>query len=101
LRATVRQYDSVCRVAAEEFAILLPDCDTKGAYAASRRIGNALAENIGQRDACPRVRLAFGVASFPGNGKSPNVLFDAALPKEPFYDDREEMKAARQAAFSK
>ena len=60
LRGTLRESDTVCRIGAASFAVVLEDTSEAGAVWAAERLRAAL---VRQRDAL--VRLAAGVAAYP------------------------------------
>ena len=60
LRDTLRESDTVCRIGADSFAVVLEDTSEAGAVWAAERLRTAL---VRQRDAL--VRLAAGVAAYP------------------------------------
>jgi len=60
LRDTLRESDTVCRIGAGSFAVVLEDTSEAGAVWAAERLRTAL---VRQRDAL--VRLAAGVAAYP------------------------------------
>jgi diguanylate cyclase (GGDEF)-like protein len=60
LRDTLRESDTVCRLAATTFGVILEDTSEAGGVWAAERLRTAL---VRQRDAL--VRLAAGVAAYP------------------------------------
>lgn len=76
LRETFREADVPCRYAGDEFTVILPDTDARGALAAS----NGLLDRI-RADGflCDHaVTLSIGVAVYPEIAGTPEQLFEAA-----------------------
>jgi diguanylate cyclase (GGDEF)-like protein len=76
LRATNRRIDLPARVGGEEFAVLLPDSDERGAYVAAERMRRAIREHFAD-DSMP-LTISFGVASFPAHGDNTDDLMESA-----------------------
>jgi len=76
LRATNRRIDLVARVGGEEFAVLLPDSDERGAYIAAERMRHAIREAF-REDPIP-LTISFGIAGFPRHGESTDDLMESA-----------------------
>ena len=72
LRSTVRASDVVCRIGGEEFAIVLPSCDTTDALGLSARI----AERLQAADLVPsgRLTVSAGIAEAPAHAMNPREL---------------------------
>jgi diguanylate cyclase (GGDEF)-like protein len=76
LRATNRRIDLVARVGGEEFAVLLPDSDERGAHIAAERMRHAIREGFAD-DPVP-LTISFGVAGFPQHGETTDDLMESA-----------------------
>ena len=64
MQANVRQYDAIGRYGGEEFLIVLPDCNLRGALAQAERMRAALElEQFAVPDDGPPVTCSLGVAS--------------------------------------
>lgn len=76
MNETVRQYDVACRYGGEEFTVILPSTDEKGAMYFSER----LRTNVeAMRVDGLKVTISLGVACFPMiNAASPEALIEAA-----------------------
>jgi diguanylate cyclase (GGDEF)-like protein len=71
-----RQIDCAARVGGEEFALILPDTDDRGAFLVAERLRRRLRDEfIG--DTVP-VTISFGVASYPKHGETASSLLRAA-----------------------
>lgn len=72
LRTTVRSSDLPCRIGGEEFAVILPSCDSGDAIGFARRLRDRLAvvdfESTGQ------ITISVGVAQGPEHAMSPREL---------------------------
>ncbi len=71
LRGAVRSVDVVCRYGGEEFSILLPETDARGAYAAAENVRDAVREHrFCNEDGSPECRLtvSIGFATYPQHG---------------------------------
>jgi len=73
----LRGHDFVSRVGGEEFAIVLPQTPQQGAVLAAERLRRAVAEELAGPDGTP-ITASFGVATFPQDGISAEVLLDHA-----------------------
>lgn len=82
ITAQVRKVDVVCRYGGEEFAVIMPETDTKAALAAAERIRLAVEGAFpgdGSDDARPRpVTVSVGVAGYPSHASSRAALVEAA-----------------------
>jgi diguanylate cyclase (GGDEF)-like protein len=84
IQSVVREYDIAVRYRGDEFAVVLPDTDTKAAVAIARELGEALYEmNIreitdGKEN---NVLVSIGVATFPDHAADSEALIDAAYGK--------------------
>ena len=83
LTGCVREEDTVCRLAGDEFTIILPhvrsDADT---VRLARRLLDALAEPFELLGRVAHISGSIGIATFPGDGKDPETLVkhsDAAM----------------------
>ena len=76
LEATNRRIDLAARVGGEEFAVLLPDSDERGAHIAAERMRRAIREGFAD-DVMP-LTISFGIASFPAHGDSTDDLMESA-----------------------
>ncbi len=77
---SVRAEDVVCRFGGEEFVIILPTADGKVAHARAEKIRLELRELavLHQGTLLGTITASVGVAAFPLNGTSPQLLLDAA-----------------------
>jgi len=81
LRANTRVSDVLGRYGGEEFIVLLPETDARGALAYAEKIRAAIAaKDFPFRDKQPLgcVSISGGVASFPEDGKDVQTLIEAA-----------------------
>ncbi|MDQ6779495.1 MAG: diguanylate cyclase [Actinomycetota bacterium] len=76
LESAKRRIDVVSRVGGEEFAVILPDTDQRGALLVAERLRGALLDEFAQ-DAVP-ITISFGVASFRAHGETAASLLRAA-----------------------
>ena len=76
MRASNRRIDLVSRVGGEEFAVLLPDSDERGAHIAAERMRHAIREGFAE-DAVP-LTISFGISSFPQHGETTEDLMESA-----------------------
>jgi diguanylate cyclase (GGDEF)-like protein len=76
LRSTNRRIDLAARVGGEEFAVLLPDSDERGAHVAAERMRRAIREGFAD-DPVP-LTISFGIASFPMHGENTDDLMESA-----------------------
>ncbi len=75
LSAGKRQIDTVARTGGEEFAVLLPDTDRRGAYLVAERLRADIAHRFASE---PRLTISFGVACFPDHARSAQDLLRVA-----------------------
>ncbi len=80
LRASIREIDFAGRFGGEEFCVILPDTDLKGAYLAAERIRLAVERAVFriQGDSQLKVTVSIGVATFPAHALSTTDLMDKA-----------------------
>jgi diguanylate cyclase (GGDEF)-like protein len=71
-----RQIDGAARVGGEEFALILPDTDERGAFLLAERLRCRLRDEF-VGDTVP-VTISFGVASYPKHGETASSLLRAA-----------------------
>ena len=74
LQSKARRIDTVARIGGEEFALLLPSTDSKGAFMLAEKLRAAVPE-------APRARgltISFGVTSYPADGQSVEALLRRA-----------------------
>jgi diguanylate cyclase (GGDEF)-like protein len=71
-----RRIDRAARVGADEFAVLLPETDERGAYILAERLRRATHRRFG--DATVPVTVCFGIASHPGHGEDAATLMRSA-----------------------
>jgi diguanylate cyclase (GGDEF)-like protein len=71
-----RRIDSAGRIGGEEFALLLPETDERGAFLVAERLRRAAHRTFG--DEPLPVTISFGVASHPDHGDDRDLLLSAA-----------------------
>jgi diguanylate cyclase (GGDEF)-like protein len=71
-----RRNDSAGRIGGEEFALLLPETDERGAFLVAERLRRAAHRTFGE-DALPST-VSFGVASYPEHGDRRDLLMSFA-----------------------
>ena len=71
-----RRIDQAARIGGEEFALLLPETDERGAFIVAERLRRATHRTFA--DAGLPVTISFGVASSPAHGTDPVALLRAA-----------------------
>jgi diguanylate cyclase (GGDEF)-like protein len=76
LTSTNRRIDLAARVGGEEFAVLLPDSDERGAHVAAERMRRAIREGFAD-DSMP-LTISFGIATFPTHGDNTDDLMESA-----------------------
>jgi diguanylate cyclase (GGDEF)-like protein len=85
LDTTRRRIDTAARMGGEEFALIAPFTDAKGAFAVAERVRRELAELFGtahdgkpaRRGALP-VSISFGIVTYPTHGQTVEALLHAA-----------------------
>ncbi len=80
LKTSVRESDTLYRYGGEEFAILCPETDKRGAYELAERIRNKVKKTSVelQGDGLIYVTVSLGVASFPDDTDDPQELLSVA-----------------------
>ena len=76
LRSSNRRIDLVARVGGEEFAVVLPDSDERGAHIAAERMRHAIREAFAEDPIT--VTISFGIACFPQHGETTEDLMESA-----------------------
>ena len=80
IQAGVRAEDIACRYGGEEFTVVLPELDAAGALARAEQIRRAVevatVQHLGQQ--LGPVTMSIGIATFPGDGLTPEVLLQLA-----------------------
>jgi two-component system cell cycle response regulator len=71
-----RRIDVAARIAGEEFALLLPETDERGAFIVAERLRRATHRSFAESTA--GLKFSFGVATAPGHGTDAVGLFRAA-----------------------
>jgi diguanylate cyclase (GGDEF)-like protein/putative nucleotidyltransferase with HDIG domain len=71
-----RRIDQAARIGGEEFALLLPETDERGAFIVAERLRRATHRTFAE--AAVPVTISFGVASSPAHGTDPVSLLRAA-----------------------
>jgi diguanylate cyclase (GGDEF)-like protein/putative nucleotidyltransferase with HDIG domain len=71
----VRQIDAAARVGGEEFALVLPDVEDKGAFVLAERLRCALREEFLADTVA--ITISFGIASYPQHGETAASLLRA------------------------
>ena len=77
LGRTIRLNDAAARVAREQFAVVCPYTDERGATIMAERAGTILRETRAD-DGGPDRTISFGIASYPKHGTSADSLMSAA-----------------------
>ena len=80
LRHTMRSEDITCRYGGEEFVILLPETNIENSVKAAEKIHNKLRQMDLKFESSPvgDITVSIGVATFPENGNSPEILIREA-----------------------
>ncbi len=98
LRDYTRACDVPARIGGDEFAVILPEADKRGALAAARRITAAVKHGVLCEDSgvCVRLIVSVGIAGFPWGGDDVDAIMRSAdeslyVAKQVARDSREEM----------
>jgi diguanylate cyclase (GGDEF)-like protein/putative nucleotidyltransferase with HDIG domain len=76
LQSGARQIDAAARVGGEEFALILPDTDAKGAFTLAERLRCSIRDEFAQ-ETVP-ITISFGIAGHPAHGETAASLLRAA-----------------------
>jgi diguanylate cyclase (GGDEF)-like protein len=76
LRSANRRIDLPARVGGEEFAVLLPDSDERGAHVAAERMRRVIRDAFA--DEPVPLTISFGIATFPTHGENTDDLMESA-----------------------
>jgi diguanylate cyclase (GGDEF)-like protein len=68
LGGRTRESDVLARIGGDEFAIVLPNCDSEEAQRVGETIATAVREHVPQPARVPRITVSVGIAMFGGNG---------------------------------
>src|SRR5436190_5291459 len=71
-----RRIDLAARIGGEEFALLLPESDERGAFLVAERLRRAVQRTFA--DTGVPLTMSFGIATFPDHGEDPQLLLRAA-----------------------
>jgi diguanylate cyclase (GGDEF)-like protein len=79
IREKARDTDIVARFGGEEFAIAMPQTETRGAEVIAERIREAVMKEVFQTELGPlKVTLSLGIATFPDNAEERHSAIDLA-----------------------
>jgi diguanylate cyclase (GGDEF)-like protein len=80
VQGVIREVDVFARYGGEEMCLLLPETDRAGAEAAAERVSEAVrCTPFGAAGEAPlRVTVSQGIAVYPGHGRAPGALLEAA-----------------------
>jgi diguanylate cyclase (GGDEF)-like protein len=78
LRRTIREADVACRIGPTTFAVILEDTAEAGGVWTAERIQIAVAKDREANASSPAMRVAAGVASYPGHALETDQLLEAA-----------------------
>lgn len=78
LRGRLRMSDLLCRYGGEEFALLLPDTDSAGAFAMTEQIRGAVQEARFSPSFPERLTMSFGLAQLDATMADPAAWIEAA-----------------------
>ena len=78
IRGTLRDADTVARLGADEFAILLPFTDADGAVPAAQKILQEMGQPVVVERRPLSIRASLGIACFPVHGTTAEVLMQKA-----------------------
>jgi diguanylate cyclase (GGDEF)-like protein/putative nucleotidyltransferase with HDIG domain len=76
LRSHARRIDCVARIGGEEFALVIPNADSRGAYLTAERLRHRVRDALAPRH--PGVTISFGIASYPSDAESAERLLRSA-----------------------
>lgn len=76
LSGTSRRIDTAGRMGGEEFAVLLPNSDARGAYIYAERLRSEVRDAFAEQPF--QLTVSIGIASFPQHGESLEALLHAA-----------------------
>ena len=76
LRSHARRIDSVARIGGEEFALVIPNADSRGAFVTAERLRHRVRDALEARH--PGLTMSFGIASYPKDGESAERLLRCA-----------------------
>jgi diguanylate cyclase (GGDEF)-like protein/putative nucleotidyltransferase with HDIG domain len=71
-----RRIDMAARIGGDEFAVLLPESDERGAFLVAERLRRAVQRTFGEGPVS--LKISFGVATFPEHGEDAQLLLRAA-----------------------
>jgi diguanylate cyclase (GGDEF)-like protein len=74
LRQNSRSLDTAARYGGDEFALILPETNEDEA----RRVSDRIRQHLASEDEAPRLSLSIGIATYPEDGASVQLLLDAA-----------------------
>jgi two-component system cell cycle response regulator len=75
IQRDLRAYDVPCRFGGDEFVVLFPDCDARGASVALNKLRERSGWSV---PGLPVVTFSAGIAQFPEDGEAWTTLFDVA-----------------------
>jgi len=78
LRRVLKESDKIARVGGDEFAVMIPSCDSGRAVQAAGAILTALEEPFLLESLSLFVAASIGISVFPGQGENPTVLMQHA-----------------------
>ncbi len=71
-----RASDAAARLGGEEFAVIVPETDARGAHVLAERLRRGIADAFAADD--PPLTISFGVVSFPKHGRTHEQLLERA-----------------------
>jgi diguanylate cyclase (GGDEF)-like protein len=78
LRSATREFDLVAKYGGDEFMLILPHTGLEDAAAAAERLRAAVAGTVFPPLRAGEMTCSIGIAVFPGDGRSPEALLQAA-----------------------
>ena len=78
LRTATRDIDLIAKYGGDEFLIILPHTGLPGAQSAAERLRAAVAATPFSPLTAGEMTCSIGIAAFPGDGRTPEVLLGAA-----------------------